>query len=97
MKWKKLALLLLSIAGLLLLSVLAWGGSDDDDDEEEEEEEYTGVINADLAHTDENPFCDDDSCSCHEDPGEIENVKQYIEDSEMTTDEATQYYYGKNI
>jgi hypothetical protein len=69
----------------------------DFEEDEEDEEGYIGVINADLAHTDENPFCADDACDCHTDPGEVANVQQYIEDGEMTEDEATQYYYGKNI
>jgi hypothetical protein len=95
-KLTHLAALAFPVVGLLLLlATMAWGRSSEEEDEGEEG--YIGVINADMTHTEENPFCVDDSCDCHTNPAEIENVKQYIADGEMTEAEATQYYYGKNV
>jgi hypothetical protein len=97
MKKKQLLVALLVAAGLSLLATMAWGSGSSSDEEEEEEEVWTGVYNADLAHTNENPFCDDDSCDCHQEPDAVEQVQQDIQDGLMTTDEATRHYYGKNI
>lgn len=61
------------------------------------DDEYTGVFNADGAHTDEAPWCADMSCACHEDTGEMDQAQDYIDDGLLTTQEADNLYRGRTI
>jgi len=48
-----------------------------------------------VEHTDDNPFCWDVACDCHEDDLAIAAVYQAVQDGLMTPDEATDFVLGK--
>jgi hypothetical protein len=57
---------------------------------------FIPVVPADYSeHSEENPFCHDISCACHEDDEAIAAVNQAVEDGLMTPDEATDFVLGK--
>jgi len=50
-----------------------------------------------LVHTDDFPFCFDDTCLCHEDQTLIQPVAQAVEDGLLTPEEATLFISGKTL
>ena len=64
-------------------------------------EEYDAVpiipLEDDLLHTDDNPFCYDSTCGCHEDPLLIEGVAHFVDDGLLTLEEATDFVAGKML
>ncbi len=50
-----------------------------------------------LIHTNENPFCWDSTCPCHEDPTLISEVAENVQDGLMTSQEATDFVAGRTI
>jgi hypothetical protein len=48
-----------------------------------------------VVHTPENPFCDDFSCPCHDDPEAIALVNQAYQDGLITADHATDIVMGR--
>lgn len=62
-----------------------------------DEWEYTGVFNADLAHTEDAPFCNDSSCPCKENTFSTNEVGGYVSDGLMTADEADRLYRGGTV
>lgn len=49
----------------------------------------------DPVHTDEYPFCDDPTCSCHEDQTLIAEVAAQVEGGLLTPEEATGLVNGR--
>lgn len=62
-----------------------------------DDQEYTGVFNADSAHTDESPWCSDMGCYCHEDTGSMDQAQDYIDDGLLTAQEADNLYHGRTV
>jgi hypothetical protein len=58
---------------------------------------YIIPVEDELEHTQEHPFCYDQTCDCHEDQDEIGLVAQYVQGGLMTPDEATDFVGGKHI
>jgi len=52
-------------------------------------------VDGELQHTDENPFCWDGTCDCHDDDDAIAAVEQAMLDGLITPDEATDFILGK--
>ena len=51
-----------------------------------------------LLHTQDNPFCPvDPTCPCHEDPILLAEVARYVENGELTPEEATDFVNGRMI
>jgi len=46
-------------------------------------------------HTEENPFCYDQTCPCHEDEDAIAAVNYSVQDGLLTPEEATDFTLGK--
>ncbi len=64
---------------------------------EDPEEYYTVPViptEDDPLHTEDNPFCYDGTCGCHEDPLLIEEVAHFVDDGLLTPDEATDFVAG---
>lgn len=53
------------------------------------------IMEDDLLHTDETPFCYDVTCPCHEDPLLITQVATFVEDGLLTHEEATAFVAGR--
>ncbi len=52
----------------------------------------------DMWHTQGNPFCPiDPTCPCHEDPTLIAEVAQYVQNGELTPQEATDFVKGRML
>ena len=49
----------------------------------------------DPLHTVATPFCDDETCGCHEDPLLIAAVAHFVDDGLLTPDEATDFVAGR--
>lgn len=62
-------------------------------------EEYYAVpvVGDDPVHSDEFPFCWDETCPDRENQDEIQTVAQHVTDGLMTVDEADQLYHGRAI
>ena len=63
-------------------------------------EEYTvvPVIPVDsLLHSEENPFCYNPSCPCHEDITLIDPINQSVLNGELSPQEATDIVRGKKL
>ncbi len=66
----------------------------------DDDEEYTvvPVIPVDYeVHTPERPFCDDPTCSCHDDPDAINEVNEDYQDGLLSAEDATRIVQGKTI
>ena len=50
-----------------------------------------------IVHTDERPFCLDDTCPCHKDPVLIAAVADAVEQGLLTEYEATLVVAGKTL
>ncbi len=50
-----------------------------------------------LLHTEDKPFCFDQTCECHEDDLLIFQVSLFVQDGLMTPQEATDFVKGKDI
>jgi hypothetical protein len=48
-----------------------------------------------IEHTEENPFCYDATCDCHEDDEAIAAVYQAVQDGLITPEEATDFVLGR--
>ncbi|OLB53648.1 MAG: hypothetical protein AUF64_04005 [Chloroflexi bacterium 13_1_20CM_54_36] len=48
-----------------------------------------------IEHTEENPFCYDAACDCHEDDEAIAAVYQAVQDGLITPEEATDFVLGR--
>jgi hypothetical protein len=48
-----------------------------------------------IIHDEENPFCDDPTCPCHEDEGAIGQVDEMYQDGIITADDATEIVKGR--
>lgn len=65
------------------------------DDQADDEYFVVPLIPVDYTvHTPDNPFCDDPTCPCHEDPDNIEMVHQAYEDGIVTANDATDIVKG---
>lgn len=51
----------------------------------------------DKEHTQDHPFCYDNTCACHENPEAISHVQQAYSDGEVTAQEATDIVRGKTV
>ena len=51
----------------------------------------------DLVHTDERPFCSDQTCPCHEDESLTSQVAQQVQDGLFTPQEAIEFVKGNGI
>jgi hypothetical protein len=64
------------------------------------DQEYYAVPTGDVdyeLHSDEFPFCWDETCPDRENQEEIQEVGQHVVDGLMTVDEADQLYHGRAI
>jgi len=50
-----------------------------------------------IEHTEESPFCWNESCPCHEDKEEIAKVNQAIQDGLLIPEEATDFVKGRSL
>ena len=50
-----------------------------------------------LVHTDDSPFCADETCPCHESPELLKTLAQQVEGGLLTAEEATNLATGKTI
>ena len=50
-----------------------------------------------LVHTDDSPFCSDETCPCHESPELLAILAQQVEGGLLTPEEATNIATGKTI
>jgi hypothetical protein len=48
-------------------------------------------------HTDENPFCWNETCPCHEDEDAIATINDAVQNGLMTPEEATDFVKGRGI
>ncbi len=55
------------------------------------------VIVDHVLHTEDKPFCFDQTCECHEDDLLIFQVSLFVTDGLMTPEEATDFVKGKGI
>ncbi|MGB8344431.1 MAG: hypothetical protein WCD86_06085 [Ktedonobacteraceae bacterium] len=58
---------------------------------------FIPVIESDMAHTADHPFCDDSICPCHEDANAIGEVGQYVQDGLMSPEDADKFYRGMTV
>jgi len=58
---------------------------------------FIPVIESDLVHTTELPFCLDASCACHEDQELIGQVSQQVQNGLLTPEEANYLVAGKTL
>lgn len=62
---------------------------------EEWGDNFIPVLPVDHAtHTLDNPFCDDPTCPCHDDPDNIEMVNQAYEDGIVSAEDASDIVKG---
>ncbi len=54
-------------------------------------------VEDELIHSQENPFCFDSTCPCHEDQDSIAIVAQHVQDGLFTPQEATDFVNGRTI
>ena len=55
------------------------------------------LMENEIIHTDDHPFCGDPTCVCCEDPELIAEVYQAVEQGLMTQEEATLMIQGKTL
>jgi len=55
------------------------------------------LMEDDLIHTPESPFCSDTTCPCREDPLLLAELDQQVTDGLLTPDEATAIVLGKTL
>lgn len=55
------------------------------------------LMEDDLLHTNNHPFCSVDSCMCHEAPELLTTVGQAVTDGLFTSNEATNFIQGKTF
>ena len=48
-------------------------------------------------HTDDNPFCDDMSCPCHENQDDVNDLNDAVQDGLASTQDADNIYHGRTI
>ena len=58
---------------------------------------FIPVIETDVLHSPQQPFCSDKTCACHEDEMLIAEVAVLVQDGLMTPEEATDFVNGKTI
>ncbi len=58
---------------------------------------FIPVIEGEVEHTTEKPFCFDLTCPCHEDQEAITSVAQQVQDGLFTPQEATDFVNGRTI
>ena len=67
----------------------------------QDDDEYTVSLPVsmedDPLHTQEHPFCYDDSCGCHEDPDLIGEVNDAYQGGLFTGKEATDFTRGRMV
>jgi hypothetical protein len=51
----------------------------------------------DVLHTDEHPFCSNDTCPCREDQGALSAVNAAVRNGLLTPDEATAFIQGRTV
>ena len=51
----------------------------------------------DTLHTQEHPFCPDDTCSCREDQEALSSVNAAVLNGLLTPDEATAFIQGRTV
>jgi len=54
-------------------------------------------IEGDMLHTQEHPFCPDETCFCHEDQELLTTVSTAVTDGLFTPDEATAFVQGRTV
>lgn len=64
---------------------------------DESEEYYVIPIFDQPVHTSGHPFCDDMSCPCHEDQGNIDELNSYHQEGLVSTQDADNIYRGKTL
>jgi hypothetical protein len=55
------------------------------------------LMEDEILHTDDRPFCGDPTCGCSEDPELIAEVRQAVEQGLITPEEATLLIQGKTL
>ena len=64
----------------------------------EKQQAYTVIMEDDALHSESKPFCyGDNTCPCHSDPDNINDVMQNVENGLMTMDEAENYVAGRTL
>ena len=58
---------------------------------------FIPVIDSDVLHSPEQPFCYDNTCGCHEDEMLIAEVAVFVQDGLMAPEEATDFVNGKTV
>ena len=56
---------------------------------------FVPVIESDVLHSPQQPFCSDKTCGCHEDETLIAEVAIFVQDGLLTPAEATEFVKGK--
>lgn len=55
------------------------------------------VIESDVVHTTDHPFCLDPTCPCKEDQELIQAVAEQVQNGLLTPDEASRFIAGKTL
>ena len=55
------------------------------------------LMEDEVIHTDDHPFCDDPTCGCHENPALIAEVHEAIRQGLITSEEAILLIQGKTL
>ena len=55
------------------------------------------LMEDEIIHTNDHPFCGDPTCGCSEDPELIDEVHQAVEQGLITPEEATLLIQGKTL
>jgi len=55
------------------------------------------LIEGDMLHTQEHPFCPDETCFCHEDHELLNTVSAAVTDGLFTLNEATAFVQGRTV
>jgi hypothetical protein len=58
---------------------------------------FIPIIESDMIHTAEHPFCPDPACPCHEDQELIQDVQTTYVEGLVTSDEATRIVEGMSL
>ena len=56
---------------------------------------YVVIMEDPIIHTDEQPFCSDPHCPCHDDAEETEKLLSRVEASELTGGQALNIYWNQ--
>jgi len=72
--------------------------TDDQDDFTPYGDNFIPLIPVDYTlHTEENPFCNDLSCPCHEDQSKVGKLNNYYQDGLVSAEDADRIFRGKAL